>query len=190
MLTVVLASASPRRAQLLDAAGVAVIVRPADIDETPLPGEGAVEHARRVAQAKLEAVLVAAREPVPHLAADTVVWLPPSGPPIGKPRDADEARAVIRRLTEGAPHRVTTAWALALSDGRIEVHDETTMVWMRPLEPHELSAYVSGQEWRDKAGGYAIQGTAASWVTRIEGSYTNVVGLPVAQVMARLGVLR
>jgi septum formation protein len=190
MLTVVLASASPRRAQLLEAAGVKVIVRPADIDEAPLPDEGAVEHARRVAQAKLEAVLVPEREPLPHLAADTVVWLPPSGPPIGKPRDADEARAVIRRLTEGAPHRVTTAWALALPGGRIEVHDETTPVWMRPLDPQELSTYLLLTEWRDKAGGYGIQGAAASWVTRIEGSYTNVVGLPVAQVLARLGGLR
>jgi septum formation protein len=93
---------------------------------------------------------------------------------------------VIRRLTEGPPHRVTTAWALALPNGRIEVHEETTTVWMRPLDPHELRSYLLIDEWRDKAGGYAVQGRAASWVTRIEGSYTNVVGLPVAQVVGRL----
>jgi septum formation protein len=186
VLTVVLASASPRRAELLDATGVHVIVRPTDVDEAPLPGEGAVAHARRLAQAKLEAALLPDREPVPHLAADTVVWLPPNGPPIGKPRDVDEARAVIRRLTEGPPHRVTTAWALGMPDGRVEVHEETTTVWMRPLDPHELHSYLLLEEWRDKAGGYGIQSKASSWVTRIEGSYTNVVGLPVAQVVGRL----
>lgn len=189
MLSIVLASASPRRAALLEAAGVHVVVRPADVDEAPLPGEDAVAHARRLAQEKLEAVLEPDRDRVPHLAADTVVWLPPDGPPIGKPRDADEARVMIRRLTEGPPHRVTTAWALAMPDGRIEVHDETTTVWMRPLEPHELRAYLLLEEWRDKAGAYGIQDRAASWVTRIEGSYTNVVGLPVAQVVARLRAL-
>ncbi len=189
MLSIVLASASPRRAALLEAAGVHVVVRPADVDEAPLPGEDAVAKARRLAQEKLEAVLEPDRDRVPHLAADTVVWLPPDGPPIGKPRDADEARVMIRRLTEGPPHRVTTAWALAMPDGRIEVHDETTTVWMRPLEPHELRAYLLLEEWRDKAGAYGIQDRAASWVTRIEGSYTNVVGLPVAQVVARLRAL-
>jgi septum formation protein len=189
MLTIVLASASPRRAQLLDAAGVHVVVAPPDIDEAQLRGEGAVAHARRVAQAKLEAVLAPDREPVPHLAADTVVWLPPNGPPIGKPCDVDDARAVIRKLTEGPPHRVTTAWALGMPDGRVEVHEETTTVWMRPLDPSELRSYLLLEEWRDKAGGYGIQGRAASWVTRIEGSYTNVVGLPVAQVVGRLRAL-
>ena len=81
---------------------------------------------------------------------------------------------------------MTTAWALGMPDGRVEVHEETTTVWMRPLDPHELRSYLLIDEWKDKAGGYAIQGRAASWVTRIEGSYTNVVGLPVAQVVGRL----
>jgi septum formation protein len=186
VLTVVLASASPRRAKLLDAAGVHVLVRPPNVDETPTPHEDAIEHARRVAQLKLDDVLDPDREPVPHLAADTVVWLPQERVPIGKPHDEADARRVIRRLTEGPPHRVTTAWALALPNGRIEVHEETTTVWMRPLDPHELRSYLLIDEWRDKAGGYAVQGRAASWVTRIEGSYTNVVGLPVAQVVGRL----
>ncbi|MBC8071989.1 MAG: Maf family protein, partial [Deltaproteobacteria bacterium] len=117
------------------------------------------------------------------LAADTVVWCDASAA-MGKPEHPAEAAAFLARLS-GATHQVTTAWALA---GRValEVHEQTTQVTMRALAADEIAAYVEGGEWQDKAGGYAIQGAAAAFVTRIEGSYTAVVGLPLAEVVARL----
>lgn len=124
---------------------------------------------------------------VPWLAADTIVWADhhPDSPLFGKPRDIADAERMLRRLLGGPPHTVATAWALWTA-GRVEVHLESTRVTMRALTPRELDVYLSTDEWRDKAGGYGIQGTAAGWVTRIDGSYTNVVGLPVAQVLQRL----
>lgn len=117
------------------------------------------------------------------LAADTVVWCDASAA-MGKPEHAAEAAAFLQRLA-GATHHVTTAWALG---GRVdlEVHEQTTRVTMRTLADDEIATYVAGGEWHDKAGGYAIQGAAAAFVTRIEGSYTAVVGLPLAEVVARL----
>ena len=194
MPTVVLASASPRRRDLLRSAGWRVELRPTATDERPLPGESVIDHVRRLARDKL----LAARshpaspgtpEPDPNwpwLAADTVVWRTEDRP-LGKPSNRVDAKRILQSLTGGEPHRVTTGWALATDrNAEPELHHETTQVWMRPLAPAELNGYLDTDEWTDKAGGYGIQGAAASWVTRIEGSYTNVVGLPVAQVVERL----
>jgi septum formation protein len=181
----VLASASARRAALLREAGIALVVAPTACDEARREGEPAVAYARRIALAKLHASRAAHPDAI-VLAADTVVWRPPDGPPIGKPRDRDHARALLRSLCGGHAHAVTTAWAIAEPSGTTDVHDETTRVWMRAIDDDELEWLVEGDEWADKAGGYAIQGRAGAVVTRLDGSYTNVVGLPVAQVIARL----
>jgi septum formation protein len=190
----VLASASPRRADLLAQAGLTFEVRATGVDERPLANEAAVEHARRIAAAKVEAAASALRTTASAviLAADTVVWQPPDGPPLGKPDDRSHATAMLRALTrsEAGPHCVTTAWAIARAHASTEVHDETTRVWMRPVDADELEAYLDCNEWCDKAGGYGIQGRAGAFVSRIEGSYTNVVGLPLAQVVSRLRALK
>jgi len=180
----VLASASPRRAELLRAAGLAFDVVPGACDERPRAGEHPVALARRLAVDKAAACVRAGENAgAIVLAADTVVWID-ERTALGKAGDRNEAAAFLRTLA-GREHAVTTAWALA---GTIagEVHDETTTVCFRALAPAEIAAYLATEEWTDKAGAYGIQGAAASFVTRIVGSYTNVVGLPLAQVVARL----
>lgn len=181
-----LASASPRRAELLARVGLVFESRPGACDETPLPCEPPVAMARRLAQLKAESV---ATPDALVLGADTVVWPDGAagGGALGKPADAAEARTMLRALS-GRVHNVTTAFALT---GAIpcEVHDVTTRVWMRDVGDDELDAYLAGDEWCDKAGGYGIQGVAAGFVTRIEGSYTAVVGLPLCEVIVRLRAL-
>ncbi len=185
---IVLASASPRRAALLREAGVSVQVRPVPCDETPQPGETALPYARRIAQAKLRAAieLLGHTEDLPILAADTVVWVEEQPTPLGKPSDPAACQQMLRAIAGPQGHRVSTAWALSTGRDHAEVHVETTRVWFRALTIAETQAYVRTDAWRDKAGGYGIQAQASGWVTRIEGSYTNVVGLPVAQVLVRL----
>ncbi len=177
----VLASASPRRAALLRSAGLAFEQLAIDVDESPRVGEPPLALVRRLAAAKAAAC---GRRDALVLAADTIVWQSEADGTLGKPAHADEAAQFLRQLA-GHTHRVTTAWALggAIAD---ELHESTTLVSMRALDEAEVAEYVAGGEWRDKAGGYAIQGHAAAFVTRIEGSYTNVVGLPLAEVVARL----
>jgi len=183
----VLASASPRRADLLRGAGVEFLVAAVDADETWVAGEAAPEYAARVARAKAALAL-------PHhpgaviLAADTTVWHA-GEPPIGKPGDRAEAAAMIMGLTGRGSHLVTTAFALADARGdEVTWLEEqvTTRVWMRALADEELADYLDGEDWRGKAGGYGIQSRAAGIVTRIEGSYTAVVGLPLAEVLVAL----
>lgn len=183
-----LASASPRRAALLRSVGLAPTVAPVRCDETPLAGEFAVAYARRIAAAKLNAAIAA--RPREHadaviIVADTVVW-DHERTPLGKPRDVEHAAQMLGRLTAAGTHHVTTAWALGWPEHRVHAEQTTTLVAMRTPEAAELSAYLASGQWRDKAGGYGIQDHAAAFVTRIEGSYTNVVGLPVAQVLAAL----
>ncbi|RMH39447.1 MAG: septum formation protein Maf [Deltaproteobacteria bacterium] len=178
----ILASASPRRRELLARAGVAVQVAPADIDECAAAGEDAVSYARRIAAAKADAV--AARHPGRWvLAADTVVEV--DGDLLGKPADTGEARAMLARLA-GRSHRVTTAYRLRGPDGAAHDGHVTTEVVMRPLSPREIDEYVASGEWRGKAGGYAVQGIAAAIVREVRGSITNVVGLPLAEVVELL----
>jgi septum formation protein len=187
----VLASASPRRADLLRGAGVDFLVAAVDADERWVAGEAAPAYAARVARAK--AALALPRHPgAVVLAADTTVWHA-GEPPIGKPGDRAEAAAMITALTGRGSHLVTTAFVLADGRGRDVTWLEeqvTTRVWMRTIDEEELAAYLDSEDWRGKAGGYGIQSRAAGLVTRIEGSYTAVVGLPLAEVWLALRRLK
>jgi septum formation protein len=191
--SLILASASPRRAELLTAAGIPFEVRPAHIDETPRPGEEARTYASRLALEKARAIAAGAGGR-PVLAADTVVVI--GGQVLGKPVNAEDAKRMLRLLS-GRTHEVLTAVALmsAGSNQRelaIDAQIESTAVEFGPLEAAEIDWYVATGEPSDKAGAYAIQGFASRFVTRIEGSYSNVVGLPMALVYAmctRAGIL-
>jgi septum formation protein len=191
----VLGSQSPRRKELLGRLGVPFIVRPADADETPRAGEAPDAYLRRVVLAKLSAVcdqLVAhgAAEPAPVLVADTTV-IAPDGAILGKPADDADATLILRRLS-GAVHSVSTRFALgtttAVQGAPALAHAETvtTRVTFRPLEDAEITRYVATGEGRDKAGSYAVQGLAATFVARIDGSVTGVVGLPLAELCVAL----
>lgn len=181
-MKLILASASPRRAELLRAAGFEFDIVSADVDEAIDVEETPDGYARRVALAKAQAVLAQTDGP-PVLGADTVVVV--DGEILGKPRDdADAARML--RLLSGREHVVLTAVCLARPPGgestRIQTRLERTTVRFAPMSDDEITWYVASGEPRDKAGGYAVQGLASRFVTRIEGSYSNVVGLPVALV--------
>ena len=179
----VLGSASPRRRDLLRQVGVEPgAVDAAEIDETPRRGELPAAYARRVAEEKLRAV--AARHPGAFvLAADTVVAVGRRILP--KPADAAEARACLERLS-GRSHKVLGAVAVQAPDGRTARRLVATRVRFRRLHPDELAAYLDSREWEGKAGGYAIQGLAAAFVPEIQGSYANVVGLPLVETLALL----
>ena len=179
----VLASASPRRLQLLKQLGIEPnAVDPAGIDETPLPRELPVGYARRMALAKVKAA--AARHPQAFvLAADTVVAmgrriLPKAG-------ERTMAEGCLRQLS-GRRHRVIGGVALALPDGKILQRVVQTSVNLKRLTDAEIDAYLDSGEWQDKAGGYAVQGRAAAFVSQIGGSYSNIVGLPLYEVSALL----
>ena len=180
----ILASASPRRAELLRAAGIPFETLAVDLDETPLPGESAEAHVRRLAEAKARAAL--ARQPEALvLGADTIVVL--DGEVLGKPRDADDARRMLRRLA-GRDHEVLTGVAFVSSTASA-IDVGRTRVWFAPMTEAEIDEDVKSGEPMDKAGAYGIQGLASRYVDRIEGSYTNVVGLPVALVARNLAAL-
>lgn len=172
-----LASASPRRQELLTAAGYTFTVVTADVDETPVPGEAPDHYVARLAEAKARAVL-ALRPEALVLGADTTVVVDVDI--LAKPADAADAARMLHRL-QGRAHDVLTGVALAAATwSRVDV--AATRVWFAPMTAAEIDAYVASGEPMDKAGAYAIQGRAARYVTRIEGSYSNVVGLPVALV--------
>ncbi|MEL7058945.1 MAG: Maf family protein [Acidobacteriota bacterium] len=183
----VLASASPRRRALLEGLGYEPTIRPADIDETPRQGEAAEAYALRLAVEKAHAVDVAADEVV--LAADTVVAL--GEDLLGKPADVDDAARMLRRLS-GASHRVVTGVAVRLPAIDLEAADvEVTGVEIAPLDARTIAWYVASGEPLDKAGAYAIQGLGALFVRRIDGNYSNVVGLPLpltAELLTRAGL--
>jgi septum formation protein len=179
----VLASASPRRVQLLHQVGVVpAATDPAELDETPARGETPRVYAARMARSKAEAV--ARRHPGRFvLAADTVVA---AGRRIlDKPADADEARRRLEMLS-GRRHRVYGGVCLVAPDGRAAERVVQTIVRFKRLHRDEIAGYVAGGEWQGKAGGYAIQGAAAAFVPWINGSYSNVVGLPVTETLALL----
>jgi septum formation protein len=175
-LKLVLASRSPRRAELLTAAGFEFTVRVADIDETPRESEDPRAYVARLAEEKARAVPVNDGETV--LAADTTVVL--SNEIMGKPTDAADAARMLRALA-GQRHEVITAICLRRGD-RLVRDIASTSVWFAPLSDTEIADYVASGEPMDKAGAYGIQGLASKFVERIEGSYTNVVGLPVSLV--------
>ena len=177
----VLASASPRRQELLRNAGITFEVQPADISEDPLPGEGAKACAERLAREK--ALAVARQRPQDVvLGADTVVVI--DSQILGKPSGATDAARMLRLLS-GRDHEVITGVCLAVN-GRWSVESETTSVTMSEISEKEITDYVASGEPMDKAGAYAIQGIASRWIPRIDGDYCNVVGLPVALVWRML----
>lgn len=173
----ILASASPRRAELLAAAGFAFDVDPPHVDEAPRAGEPPAHYAQRIARDKAVAVAARHRSRV-VLAADTIVVQ--DGTIFGKPSDRADAVRMLHTLA-GGDHDVLTAVAIA-SGGRLAEHIEATRVTFAPMTTAEVEWYVRSGEADDKAGAYAIQGLAARFILRIEGSYSNVVGLPVAAV--------
>jgi len=185
----VLASASPRRRELLTQAGYRFEVRPAHIPEDPLPGEDPIAYVTRLAREKAEAVFrdLTDASPKPEetlvvLGADTTVAL--DNIILGKPEDAADAARMLRLLS-GRTHRVITGVAVVTKKGA-EVAAEATAVRFLTLSDAEIAGYVAGGEPMDKAGAYAIQGRAARWISRIEGCYFNVMGLPLALVSSLL----
>ncbi len=183
-----LGSASPRRREILATLGLPLVVRPAVADESVRPGEAPLDYLARVAALKLAAVgaLAEGERAGAILVADTTVIL--DGRILGKPADAAEAAAMLGALS-GRAHEVATRFALAGPDapGRV-IHAETvvTRVVFRDLDEHAVTAYAATGEGLDKAGAYAIQGIGSFAVARIEGSYSNVVGLPACEVVAAL----
>jgi septum formation protein len=174
----ILASASPRRAELLAAAGFTFEVRPVDVDETPLDGERPTDYVGRLAKAKAAAAVVRAEPGAVVLAADTTVVA--KGRILGKPAGAADASDMLRQLS-GDIHLVHTAVTVRVSDReRSEV--VTSRVRFVPLTEDDIAWYVATGEPEGKAGAYAIQGRAARFVDWIEGSWSNIVGLPVADV--------
>jgi septum formation protein len=187
---IVLASASPRRQELLRNAGIGFTVQAADIEETPLAGESARDYAERLAREKALAIFQGHRED--HvLGADTIVVVDEMI--LGKPRDGDDAARMLRMLS-GRTHAVITGVCVVSPAAsrqppvasKTKTASETTQVTMCEISDEEIRDYIATGEPMDKAGGYAIQGIAARWIPRIEGDYSNVVGLPVALVYAML----
>lgn len=171
-----LASASPRRSALLTQIGVPHQVRPVDIDESIAPGEAAAAYVRRLACTKAERLWeqLPQAQRLPVLGADTAVVL--QGQVLGKPRDADDHRTMLLRLS-GQTHEVHTAVALRYDNG-VQVRHSVSPVTFRALQESEIAAYWLSGEPADKAGGYAVQGLGAVFVAHIAGSYSGIVGLP------------
>lgn len=186
-MQLLLASASPRRRELLASVGLHPRVLVADVDESFLPGESALEAAKRLALKKAQAV--SEREPeMVVLAADTIVSFEDTL--LAKPATAEEALEMLS-LLNGRTHLVTTGCALCCVATSVErVFQVTTAVSFRAASDTELSAYARCGEPLDKAGAYGIQGKGAFLVSRIDGSYTNVVGLPLAELLQELMALR
>jgi septum formation protein len=197
----ILASASPRRAELLRSAGYTFEVAVADVDESIRDGEPPSTYVRRLAADKSAAVQAqvvsgfsrtgdgppkGGHHEALIIGADTTVVV--DGVILGKPRDEDEARRMLQRLS-GTVHQVLTG--VSLRQGAYEVgRVETTAVTVRALTDEDIAWYLASGEWRDKAGGYAIQGLASRFIPAIDGSYSNVVGLPVACVAELLPEIR
>jgi len=188
----VLASASPRRQELLRNAGIPFVLQPTDIPEVPWPGEAPRAFAERMAREK--ALTVFRQRPDDFvLGADTIVIV--DAEILGKPRDAADAARMLRLLS-GRRHQVTTGVCLVaphlrtenrqLETGFEDVRSETTIVTVEVLSDDDIRSYISTGEPMDKAGAYAIQGRASRWISHIEGDYFNVVGLPVSLVYKML----
>lgn len=183
----VLASSSPRRRRLLASAGLSFEVDPSNLSERPKEGESPTHYVRRMASDKAREVGQRRRsggDTRPILAADTIVVV--DGRIIEKPHDRDEAQEMLEILS-GRAHYVITAFCIIDPRGDDHLEDVTTEVLFKRLRPDEIQAYLDTDEWRDKAGGYAVQGGAAYMVRSVMGSYTNVVGLPLCQAVEALG---
>jgi septum formation protein len=186
-MKLILASGSPRRAEILQSAGFPFTVMSSAVDETPIPGESALEIVKRLALAKAELVAARAVGPAIVIAADTVVVL--DNMIFGKPRTTEDARQMLEKLA-GRTHTVTTGVALIrLPDVERREFQETTHVQFSALDGEEITRYLASGEPFDKAGAYAIQGRAGRYISRIEGCYYNVVGLPLARLCTGLADL-
>jgi septum formation protein len=189
-MKLILASSSPRRAEVLRNSGFVFEVCPADVDETRLPQEAAEDYVRRVAQAKAHAIVAPARaagDRAVVIAADTIVLA--EGQILGKPQDAEDARRMLR-LFSGKTHEVLTALVVtSIPDGKETVHVEKTRVEFLKMSEQEIENYIQTGEPFDKAGAYGIQGIAGRFATRIEGCYFNVLGLPLSRLWTTLRAL-
>lgn len=181
-----LASASPRRRELLTQLGVLFERIHADIDERVLPGEDAVAYTERLARAKADAgwaVVESCGLPArPLLSADTTVVQ--DGEIFGKPRDAADAARMLRAFS-GRSHQVVTSVAVR-QEAHVELATQVTQVWFRPLSDDDIARYIGSGEPFDKAGAYGIQGRAAVFAERLDGSFTGVMGLPLFETAALL----
>ena len=186
-MKLVLASASPRRAEILRNAGLPFVVLSSAVDETPIPGEDPQDLVQRLATAKAELVAARAVGPAIVIAADTVVTL--EGAILGKPRTTQDARQMLEKLS-GRTHSVLTGVTLIrLPDAERRRFVEVTQVHFAALSDQDIVRYLSSGEPFDKAGAYAIQGMAGRFVPRIDGCYFNVVGLPLARLCRELDAL-
>lgn len=186
-MKLILASASPRRAEILRDAGYHFTVLSSAIDETPYPEESPEDLVLRLAQSKADLAAARAVGPAILIAADTEVVL--DGQVFGKPRSSEDARRMLEKLS-GRTHTVLTGVAVVrLPNVERLSFVESTLVEFAPLSDEEIRRYLSTGEPHDKAGGYAIQGYAARYIPRIEGCYFNVVGLPLARLQQALAAL-
>jgi nucleoside triphosphate pyrophosphatase len=186
-MKLILASSSPRRAEILRQAGIAFEIRATEIDETALPGEPAQAMVARLAEAKARAA-AAQIDAGPRgcivVGADTTVEL--DGEILGKPHDSASAREVLAKLSGRTHHVLTGIFLLRLPGGATQAAVENSAVTFSPLDESEIDAYVATGEPLGKAGAYAIQGIAGRYIPRIEGCYFNVVGLPLGRLYALL----
>ncbi len=179
----VLASASPRREELLRSLGLSFTILPAHIDETWQEGETPAAHVRRLAREKAAAMAVKHPQAI-VLGADTIVAL--DGLILGKPKNRKQAREMLQRLS-GRTHTVFTGFALAQESRNVaKTRVVRSAVRFKVISPDEMGWYIASAEPYDKAGGYAAQGMGASFIKSIRGSYTNVIGLPVCEVLEEL----
>jgi septum formation protein len=183
-LRVVLASRSPRRIELISQLGVTAEVVPADIDETPLPGEEPVAYVKRLASSKARAVQERLGTDAFVLGADTTVDL--DGVIFGQPDDESEARRMLKALS-ARTHRVHTGVAV-LAPGRSESLVVTSLVTFEPVTDALLDWYIGTGEWQGKAGSYAIQGLGGTLVASTRGSMSNIIGLPLQETARLLGI--
>jgi septum formation protein len=185
----ILASASPRRQELLRNALIPFSVQPSNAPEEHRQGETPESCVRRLAREKASSVAQHANGDHPILAADTEVVLDlKNGTPLGKPRNADDAARMLQLLSGRSHYVITGVCLMWRRDGAWQSQDEAeiTTVFMQPISREEIYAYVATAEPMDKAGAYAIQGVASRWISRIEGCYFNVVGLPIPLVYRML----
>lgn len=183
-----LASGSPRRSELLAKLGVGFQVRSAEIDETPRLGESPEGLLRRLAEEKARSVWASLDQPAVVLGADTIVVL--DGEILGKPTDADDARAMLRRLS-GQTHEASTGVAVVGLDGVAAIELSKTIVTMHPISESDIDWYLATGEPFDKAGSYALQGHGGLFVSKIDGNMAAVVGLPLditRRLLANAGI--
>jgi septum formation protein len=186
-MKLILASASPRRAEILRDAGMTFTVVSSAVDETPVPGESPNDHVHRLACAKVELVAARSVGPAIVIGADTVIAL--DGQIIGKPRSSEDARRTLELLSGRTHSVVTGVMLIRLPDAERRGFVETTQVQFSEISPEEISRYLATDEAYDKAGAYAIQGRAGRYIPRIEGSYFNVVGMPLSRLWQELTAL-